>query len=117
MDISIWLIVGFIIGIGVILFFYFKTPKTKMENCQKDDLVNWFKNENNLNLLKENNNYLAVVLNSSHELAKNLNQNELILAIFDEEKNDIVKSEIFECENISNEVIDMFSGKDMIVLK
>ena len=105
-------LVAFTIGIGIILIIYRKSKSFKiieLENCNKEDILNWFREEK----LKNN---IPIILRKGNNIQE-LNEDELLLCIFDNQNNKIVKGIVYKYTNISNEILEMFNKQNMIVLK
>jgi hypothetical protein len=115
--------VAVIVAIGYIGWKYYKTtkqeisPKQSFKKCQLEDIVKWFNNDENSKKLKNNPSCIAVLIKQPNTLAVGLENNDILLAIFDQEKSEIYNGIIFNCLEISNEVTEIFSNKDMVVLK
>lgn len=96
----------------------------KIENLELEDLMNWYKQKDNVNILKENMSSIAIVLrdNEIKNMIKQPIKDEppykiLVQAIFDKTKNEIICGRIIYYKNISDDIIELFKGKEMIIVQ
>jgi len=119
---NILLIVGVLILLVLIVYIATRHinkhafEKIEFEKCEKDDILEWFRDENRTELLNKNKDLSAVVIRNSNPLAKNINDNDLLLALYDDKKEEIADAAIFSCSSISGKVLELFDNKDMILL-
>lgn len=101
---------------------------TNVDMVEIYNIIEWFKQEDNLLLLKKNNSYNAILFKSydSNILGKNMKKylkdkklssynNTLYQIIYDKANNKIIKYRIIYFNKLSEELINQFENKDMII--
>ena len=118
-------IVVILLLVSILLLIYYKQKKLNsfqtidIDTVTKDILTSWFKRDEVLSQLKQNEDYIAIVVKAGHEITKNINiktSDTLIQILFDKSNDDIVEAQLLNYKSISTEVLEMFSDTDMIVL-
>jgi len=92
-----------------------------VETLNQKLIVDWFKKEENINRLKSDDNLIAVSIKGEdkpNDVINNLivPKGSYLVCLFNEASNEVIDGLIFKPNSISEDVIDMFKDKDMVIL-
>ena len=117
-----------ILGIFGVGFLFLGKSKSLLKDIEEqdidtlmfDDIVRWFKTKTIEEMVKSNKSYAATVL-KDQEAKKYFNKSTdkqiVIASVFDKNKGEIIKAKVFKANKIDDKLIEMFGGKDLIILE
>ena len=125
-----WIILG--VGIAVVgagAYLLYRSSKAvsikteKVDKLTMSKVLQWFKSDEVKSELLKKPNLISVVLRGEElkKHAKNLKQEGqdtvILVGLFNNAKGEIEKGQLFICNSVDQELIDLFGDKDLIVLK